>query len=86
MYFYIMTGDTVLMALDVPDGMAGDAQKAVTISWDVATVVDGQAIFDRLGEGGAPIMPYGKTFWAPASGMIRDRFVTVCMVSARAAG
>jgi PhnB protein len=84
MYSHVTAGNSTLMASDYPEGMPGEEQKSVTISWDVPTVAEGQALYAKLAEGGAPIMPYGKTFWSEGFGMVRDRFGTAWMISVRA--
>lgn len=85
MHAQMTAGGSPLMASDFPDGMAGDPQQAVTISYDVPTVAEGRALFDRLVAGGAPIMPFAQTFWSPGFGMLKDRFGTHWMISAHAA-
>lgn len=71
----------VLMGSDFPPGMEGDPQKAVSISFSVGDVAAGKALYDRLLDGGAPIMDYQETFWAEGFGMVRDRFGTHWMIS-----
>jgi hypothetical protein len=48
-------------------------------------VARGRRIFDTLAEGGRVNMPFEKTFWASAFGMLVDRFGTPWMVSGPAA-
>ena len=66
----------VLMASDYPPGMAGEKQQAVSVMIDPVNVAEGKRVFDRLGEGGAVVMPFGPTFWSPGFGMLADRFGT----------
>lgn len=81
MYAHIRVGSAYLMASDFPPGQPGDPQKAVTVAWTVPDAAAGQALYDRLCDGGAPIMPFGPTFWSSAFGMLRDRFGTHWMLS-----
>ncbi len=70
-----------LMASDYQDDAQGDAQKGVSISYDVDTVQGAQTLFDRLLEGGDIVMPFMPTFWSKGFGMLRDRFGTHWMIS-----
>lgn len=38
-------------------------------------------IFDKLGEGGAVIMPWAPTFWSTGFGMCKDRFGVMWMIN-----
>jgi PhnB protein len=78
-------GGRMLMASDFPDGMQGDAQKAVSISHPVPDLATGRAVFDRLAEGGEVIMPFGPTFFSKGFGMLKDRFGTHWMIAGPAA-
>lgn len=80
MHGQLSIGDGTLMASDFPDGVAGDAQKAVSIMQTAPDVATGQAWFDRLLDGGALIQPYGPTFFAKGFGMVQDRFGTHWMI------
>ena len=81
MHSTLTTPNGVLMASDFPAGMEGDPQKAVSVAYGVADYAAGQALFEKLSEGGDRIMPYGETFWAEGFGMVRDRFGTHWMIS-----
>lgn len=81
MHAYMTVDGGVLMGSDFPDGVEGDPQKAVSVSFSVKDVDKGRALYDRLLEGGDVIMPYEKTFWSPGFGMLRDRFGTHWMIS-----
>jgi PhnB protein len=70
-----------LMGSDFPDGFEGDPQKAVSVSFVVKTLEQGQAVFDQLVVGGDVLMPFSKTFWSPGFGMLKDRFGTHWMIS-----
>lgn len=71
----------MLMASDFPEGMAGEPQAGVSISFSAPDNEAGEAVFRRLGEGGTVIMPFGPTFWSPGFGMVKDRFGTHWMIS-----
>ena len=81
MHAALTVNGRVLMASDYPPGMPGETQKAVSLSHAVPSVAAGQAIYDRLAQGGEAIMPFGETFWAEGFGMLRDRFGTHWMIN-----
>jgi PhnB protein len=74
----------VLMASDFPPGH-GQPQQAMSVMIDPAGVAEAEALFDRLAEGAAIIMPFGPTFWSPGFGMLKDRFGTHWIIGARPA-
>ncbi|MGX9350999.1 VOC family protein [Shimia sp. W99] len=80
MHAHIMLGDQCLMAADGMPGTPVPAQDSVSINHPVPSVAAGQAIFDKLSDGAEIIMPYGPTFYAPAFGMLRDKFGTNWMI------
>ena len=82
MHASLTLGNAVLMGSDFPPGMDGDPQQAVSVAHPVSDVATGQALFDRLAEGGGTVvMPFGETFWAEGFGMVKDRFGTHWMIS-----
>jgi PhnB protein len=80
MHARLAKGDFVLMA---SDDMPGNYQgmKGFSLSVVVDSVAEARRIFDALAAGGEVTMPFGKTFWAEAFGMLRDRFGTPWMVN-----
>ena len=76
----------ILMAGDFPEGMDGDAQAAVSVTRTLPDVESARAAFDRLADGGAPIMPFGPTFWSSGFGMVKDRYGTHWIVTVPEAG
>ena len=82
MHSQFTAGGAVLMASDFPPGW-GEAQKAVSVMIDPATVPEAQARFDRLVAGGEVVMPFGPTFWSPGFGMVKDRFGTHWIIGAQ---
>ena len=78
----VTLGGGVLMASDYPPGMAAERQAAVSIMQTVADVATGQAVFDRLADGGAVVQPFAPSFFSPGFGMVTDRFGTHWMISA----
>ena len=80
MYAHIMVGTQGLMASDGMPGMPVPAQESVAINHPVASIEEGQVLFDKLAEGGEITMPYGPAFFAPAFGMLRDKFGTNWMI------
>lgn len=81
MHSILTVSGRMLMASDFPPGWTGDPQAAVTVSHIAASPAAGQALFDRLAQGGQVIMPFAPTFWADGFGMLKDRFGTHWMVS-----
>ncbi|TMV76265.1 VOC family protein [Thioclava sp. BHET1] len=70
----------MIMASDYPPGMEGQPQAAVSLSYWVKDTEEGEALFARLADGGAIVMPYAPTFWSAGFGMVQDRFGTHWMV------
>ncbi|MES1264243.1 MAG: VOC family protein [Variovorax sp.] len=72
-------GETMLMA---SDGFAKGQPtfKGFALSLNAADEAEARRLFGALGEGGKVQMPLGKTFWAPAFGMVEDRFGILWMV------
>ena len=70
-----------LMASDFPPGMPGEAQKAMSIAWNVDSYAGAEDLYEKLRDGGEVIMPFGDTFWADGFGMVKDRFGTHWMIS-----
>ena len=81
MHASLTVDGATLMASDFPPGMPGDPQKAVSVAHAVPDVETGRALFNRLAEGGAVVLPFGETFWAEGFGMLKDRFGTHWMIS-----
>lgn len=52
MHGTLRTDGGSLMASDFPPGMAGDPQKAVSISHEAASAAEARRIFDALAQGG----------------------------------
>lgn len=80
MHARLSVGGQSLMASDFPDHMKGDPQAAVSVSHMVQDVAVGKAVFDRLADRGAVIMPFGPTFFSKGFGMVKDRFGTHWMI------
>lgn len=81
MHSVMVVGGLLLMGSDFPPGVAGEPQKAVSISRSAPDLATAQRLFDALAEGGAVIMPIQPTFWSTGFGMVRDRFGTHWMIS-----
>ena len=77
----VMLPDGLLMASDFPPGMAGDPQQAVSLMLTAPDDATARDWFAKLGDGGAPILPYGPTFFSRGFGMVKDRFGTHWMIS-----
>ncbi len=79
MHASLQIGDATIMASD--GGCRGAASfQGFSLSVSAKDQPKAQALFDRLGDGGQVQMPLGKTFFAPAFGMVADRFGVSWMV------
>ena len=81
MHASLRIGDNVVMAADDCTGGSPRPQ-GFALSVSGGDQADAQRRFDALSQGGQVMMPLQKTFWAPAFGMLRDRFGVHWMVSA----
>lgn len=70
----------MLMASDHMGPGAFEPQAGFAVSHGVMDIAEGQAVFDKLADGGQILMPYGPTFFAPSFGVLKDRFGTQWMV------
>jgi PhnB protein len=70
-----------LMASDWIAGEPYERMQGFSLSVAYSTVAEAKRIFDALAAGGKVTMPFEKTFWAEAFGMLVDRFGTPWMVS-----
>ena len=70
-----------LMASDCPTDQPYEGMKGFSLALAHPTVEDAKRVFDKLSDGGKVTMPFGKTFWAEAFGMCRDRLGTHWMVN-----
>lgn len=79
MHASLRIGDSMVMASD--GGCAGgSAFKGFSLSVTVADADDANRVFAALGDGGAVLMPLGKTFFSPCFGMVQDQFGVSWMV------
>ena len=69
-----------LMGSDAVTGMANPSGSP-TVFHAAATAARAAEIFDALAEGGTVIMALAPTFWAPAFGMLRDKWGISWMIS-----
>ena len=77
----LLLGDRVLMASDSMVGHPYEGMKGFSLSLSYPTVAEAKKTFDALAAGGQVRMPFQKTFWSEAFGMLVDRFGTPWMVS-----
>ncbi|SEO82812.1 YciI family protein [Aquisalimonas asiatica] len=64
--------------------MAGDCYtkpQGARIHLEFADPARGEAVFNRLADGGSIVMPWEQTFWAHRFGMVDDRFGIGWMIS-----
>ncbi|TDB83679.1 VOC family protein [Micromonospora fluostatini] len=70
-----------VMAYDVPAGLAHDrGENSFFLSLRGETVPEVTGYWDALAEGATVVVPLGPAGWAPAYGMLRDRFGVVWVV------
>jgi len=75
----------VLMASDVPPEYF-QAPQGISVSLQIADLVEAERKFAALLAGGNITMPFGKTFWAKGFGMGVDRFGIPWMINCPAEG
>ena len=75
-------GGGTLMASDAPESQGGAPQASVSVMQSAPDVTTARAWFDTLAEGGTAAVPFGPAFFAPAFGMVKDRFGTHWMITA----
>jgi PhnB protein len=67
-----------VMAYDVPAGMPYDrGENAFFVSVRGAAIDEVTGYWEKLADGAAVVVPMGPSNWAPAYGMLRDRFGVV---------
>ena len=81
MHSEMTIGGSKLMGADGPTSVLGQGS-VVSVMHGPKDGPSGQAVFDRLAEGGEVVMPYQKTFWSEGFGMVKDRFGISWMISA----
>jgi PhnB protein len=81
MHAALAYGGGLLMASDSMPGQPYEGMKGFGVALTLDTVAEGQRVFDALADGGKVGMPYGKTFWVEAFGMVTDRFGTPWLVN-----
>jgi len=74
-----------LMASDTMAGQPYGGMKGFSLCLIYPTVGEAKRVFEALAAGGQITMPFEKTFWAEAFGMLVDRFGTPWMVNGQLA-
>ena len=69
-----------LMGSDAATGM-DNPSGSPTVFHAAANAARAAEVFDALAEGGAVVMALAPTFWAPAFGMLRDKWGISWMIS-----
>jgi PhnB protein len=77
----LQKGDLVLMASDYMANGEYPGKNGFSLSLVCDDVAEAKRIFSALAEGGEVTMEFGKTFWAEAFGMVRDKFGTPWMIN-----
>jgi PhnB protein len=82
MHARLVIGDGgVLMASDAMPGQPYAGMHGFSLSLIYPTVGEARRIFDALAIGGKVLMPFAKTFWVEAFGMLVDRYGTPWMIN-----
>jgi PhnB protein len=70
-----------VMAYDVPSRMGYDrGENSFFVSLRGETVEESTGYWEKLSDGATVVVPMGPAGWAPAYGMLRDRFGVVWVV------
>ncbi|MBI4910524.1 MAG: VOC family protein [Acidobacteria bacterium] len=81
MHCSIQVGGSTIMMCDDPRPDGGAAGSNISLAIGLNDPARAKQLFDNLAEGGAVVMPLGKTFWAEAFGMLTDKFGIKWMVN-----
>lgn len=84
MHCTLQVGDSRIMMSDDPSGQVSRGAGMVSLAIGLNDVEHARSVFERLADGGAVMMPLGKTYWAEAFGMVTDRFGIRWMVNCEA--
>jgi len=71
----------MLMASDAMVGQPYQGMNGFSLSLVYPKVADAKRVFEALAKGGKVTMPFQKTFWVEAFGMLVDRFGTPWMIN-----
>lgn len=83
MHGQVTLGEGVLMGSDYPPGTRAPSSAGFSVMFSPASIAEAQRIFNRLADDGEVLDPMKETFFSPAFGMVRDRFNTPWIISAR---
>ncbi len=81
MHASLAYGDGMLMASDSMPGQTYEGMKGFGVALTLDTVAEARRVFDAFAEGGRVAMPFAKTFWVEAFGMVTDRFGTPWLIN-----
>ncbi|MFH0130651.1 VOC family protein [Variovorax sp. EL159] len=81
MHAALTYGDGMLMASDSMPGMPYEGMKGFGVALTIESVADAQRVFNAFADGGHVTMPFAKTFWVEAFGMVTDRFGTPWLIN-----
>jgi len=85
MHAWLATDDGMVLAgSDTPTGMDYQPPQGISVSVSFDDDDRAQAIWDGLGAGGTPTMPFETAPWGGRFGMLIDRFGVTWMVTADA--
>ena len=84
MHCWLEVGDQALMGADMDVDWAPNVDKpknGFDVTLHTADMAEARRWFDRLAEGGKPVMPFAETFWSPGFGSLVDRFGVPWMIN-----
>jgi len=86
MHASLSLGGGKLMASDTMPGQVYEGLKGFGLALEYPSVAEAKRVFDTFADGGKVTMPFGKTFWVEAFGMVTDRFGTPWLINGGAPG
>lgn len=77
----IKFGDNQILISDTAGQEPFKGYHGMTLQLSVASIEEGQEIFDKLANDGEVRMPFGPQFWTKGFGMLADKFGVQWMVN-----
>jgi PhnB protein len=84
LYGTLVSPAGIVNVMDAPPGRAGEPGDNFMLGVNTDSEAQTDAVFAKLAEGGAVIMPLEKTFWSSRFGMVADKFGVKWLVNCQA--
>lgn len=84
MHCWLDVGNQSLMGGDMDSEWAPNIEKpknGFDVTLQTEDMEEARRWFDRLSEGGRPVMPFAETFWSPGFGSLIDKFGVPWMIN-----